>query len=284
MQIKDSNLSHQIFCLDSDYLDNLATKYSQVYIEGKPFPHIIIDNFLPEEILDGILNEFPQVNQIKWQKFNDVAQKKLASTSELQMGVCTKNLLYQLNSGTFINFLEKLTSIDGLIPDPHFQGGGLHQIERGGFLKIHADFNRHTKMKLDRRLNLLIYLNKNWKEEYGGHFELWDRDMTKCEQKVLPIFNRCVIFSTSDYSYHGHPEPLNCPEGWTRKSLALYYYSNGRPEEEISNDHTTLFRERPEENLQEFYENVNKKNWKTLAKKFVPPIVLDLKNRSSNKN
>jgi Rps23 Pro-64 3,4-dihydroxylase Tpa1-like proline 4-hydroxylase len=284
MQIKDSNLSHQIFCLDPDYLDNLATKYSQVYIEGKPFPHIIIDDFLPEEILDGILKEFPQANQIKWQQFDDIAQKKLASTSELQMGVCTKNLLYQLNSGTFINFLEKLTSIDGLIPDPHFQGGGLHQIERGGFLKIHADFNRHTKMKLDRRLNLLIYLNKNWKEEYGGHFELWDRDMTKCEQKVLPIFNRCVIFSTSDYSYHGHPEPLNCPEGWTRKSLALYYYSNGRPEEEISNDHTTLFRERPEENLQEFYENVNKKNWKNLAKKFIPPIVLDLKNRSSHKN
>ncbi|NER51250.1 MAG: 2OG-Fe(II) oxygenase, partial [Symploca sp. SIO1A3] len=206
------------FCIDPDYLNDLASKYSEAYSQAKPFPHIVIDNFLPEYVLDEILDEFPDPNKIEWKKFDAAAEKKLASTSELQMGEKTRFLLYQLNSSTFVTFLEKLTGIDGIIPDPHFQGGGLHQIERGGFLKLHADFNRHKQLRLDRRLNLLIYLNKDWQEEYGGYFEMWDTEMTRCEQKVLPLFNRCVVFSTTDFSYHGHPDPLTCPEGRTRKS------------------------------------------------------------------
>ena len=127
-------------------------------------------------------------------------------------------------------------------------------------------------MQLDRRLNLLLYLNKEWKEEYGGHFELWNRDVTTCEAKILPIFNRCVIFNTSDFSYHGHPNPLNCPENLTRKSLALYYYSNGRPQEEISGKHSTIFQERPGENLRER----KKISPKQVLKKLLPPIIVDV--------
>jgi hypothetical protein len=191
------------------------------------------------------------------------------------MGVKTRNFLYQLNSSTFITFLEELTGIEGIIPDPHFAGGGLHQIETGGYLKVHVDFNRHERLKLDRRLNLLIYLNKNWKEEYGGCLELWDRDMTRCEKKILPIFNRFVLFSTTDFSYHGHPEPLACPEGWTRKSLALYYYSNGRPAEEIAEvGHSTIFRERPGEKINDVQPLGTRTA--TLAKKLVPPLFVDI--------
>ncbi len=144
-------------------------------------------------------------------------------------------------------------------------------------------FNRHEKLQLDRRLNLLIYLNKDWKEDYGGYFEMWNTEMTRCEKKVLPIFNRCVIFSTTDFSYHGHPEPLTCPEGWTRKSLALYYYSNGRPAEEISGDHSTLFKARPQENFtgKSFSE---KNSVKTLVKKLVPPIVFEMGNFLGNRH
>ena len=114
-------------------------------------------------------------------------------------------------------------------------------------LKIHADFNKHRILGLDRRLNFLIYLNKDWKEEYGGHFELWKTDMTESRTKILPVFNRVAMFSTTDYSFHGHPDKLNCPEDRSRKSLALYYYTNGRPKEEVNDgleDHTTLFKER----------------------------------------
>lgn len=239
--------------LDPAYFSNLALSHHFEYITAKPFPHIVIDNFLPEVILEEIIQEFPKPESIDWQAFKVAEERKLASKSELQMGEKTRFLLYQLNSGIFLDFLEKLTGIDGLIPDPYFVGGGLHQIQREGYLKVHVDFNRHQKLRLDRRLNLLLYLNQDWQEEYGGHLQLWDHTMTQCEQSILPIFNRCVIFSTTDFSYHGHPEPLNTPEGLTRKSLALYYYSNGRPAEEVVNDgeHSTLFQARPGEKFQE---------------------------------
>jgi Rps23 Pro-64 3,4-dihydroxylase Tpa1-like proline 4-hydroxylase len=266
------------FFLNPEYLEYLFTKYQQTYAQGHPFPHIVIDDFLPESILEEILREFPQPGKIHWKQFETTTEKKLASTSELQMGEATRLLLYQLNSSTFINFLENLTGISGIIPDPHFVGGGLHQIERGGYLKIHADFNHHRKLNLDRRLNLLIYLNKNWQEEYGGHFEMWNPEMTHCEQKILPLFNRCVIFNTTDVSYHGHPHPLNCPEGWTRKSLALYYYSNGRPLEEVSAKHSTIFKTTEQEDVKTNNHLSATSTLKNILKKIKPPIFLDVKN------
>jgi hypothetical protein len=153
-----------------------------------------------------------------------------------------------MNSGPFLTFLEELTGIEGLIPDPHYLGGGLHQLVPGGLLKVHVDFNRHTRLKLDRRLNLLLYLNPDWEESYGGHLELWNRDMTRCDQRILPIANRCVIFSTTEYSFHGNPEPVSCPPERTRRSIALYYYTSGQGAAE-ADGHTTLFRGRPGEEL-----------------------------------
>ncbi|EGJ30900.1 MULTISPECIES: 2OG-Fe(II) oxygenase [Moorena] len=267
----DKMYSKLNYCLEPEKLTKFANDNCEIYAQSEPFPHIIMDNFFPEDVLDKILNEFPKADAIDWQKFDAAPEKKLASKSEIQMGEYTRFFLYQLNSSTFLNFLETLTGIDGIIPDPHFVGGGLHQIEKGGYLKIHADFNRHTKLRLDRRLNLLIYLNKDWQEDYGGYFEMWDKEMTKSQKKILPVFNRCVIFNTTDFSYHGHPEPLTCPEGRTRKSLALYYYSNGRPAEELSNsgDHSTLFKARPGEKIQ------LKKSPVTKVKKFIKKLIIE---------
>ena len=246
-QIKSAAL---IF-LQPEILEPVAVKRCRDYAEAEPFPHIVLDSLFPEEMAEGILNEFPTPQEIQWRRHQHAHSKKLATENEVQLGPFTRQVIYQLNSAVFIHFLETLTGIDGLIPDPHLWGGGLHQIERGGFLGIHADFNRHPKLKLDRRLNLLLYLNKNWKEEYGGHLQLWSRDMKRCGQKLLPVFNRCVIFSTTDFSFHGHPDSLTCPEGESRKSLALYYYSNGRPAEEISPSHSTLYQRRPGEKKEE---------------------------------
>lgn len=237
------------FVLARQRLKWLAEKHRAAYLAAKPFPHVVIDDFLPAEVLSEVLSEFPAPEAVTWGKFNNPAEKKLALNDETQMGHATRHLLYDLNSSTFISFLENLTGIEGLIPDPYFWGGGLHQIKRGGYLKVHADFNWYSKLRLDRRLNLLIYLNRDWKEEYGGHLELWNENMTKSEKQILPIFNRCVLFSTTDYSFHGHPDPLMCPEHRTRKSLALYYYTNGRPAEEASPVHTTLFQRRPGEGV-----------------------------------
>ena len=113
-------------------------------------------------------------------------------------------------------------------------GGGLHEIKKGGILKIHTDFNKHPNLDLDRRVNVLIYLNKKWEKDYGGNLELWDRNMKSCDKKILPIFNTMVIFSTNDFSNHGHPQPVICPSNISRKSIALYYFSKGRPKEELN--------------------------------------------------
>jgi hypothetical protein len=240
------------------------------YLSAKPFPHIVFDNFFNREILEEILGEFPKPRQIQWQRFDNEREIKLASSAEISFGPVTRLFLYHLNSLTFLNFLSSVTGISNLIADPCFEGGGLHQIQRGGKLAIHADFNRHRNFNLDRRLNVLVYLNENWREEYGGHLELWNRDMTRCEQRVLPIFNRMMIFSTTDYTYHGHPDPLRCPEGQTRKSLALYYFTNGRPAEEVGEAHSTLFRARAANELRPTL----KRRVRNLARDLLPPIVL----------
>lgn len=245
------------------------------YANAKPFPHIVLDDFFDPEVVDGVLAEFPSPDAIRWQRFDNANEIKLASATDASFGPLTRLFLYHLNSITFLEFLSRVTGIDNLIPDPRFEGGGLHQIVRGGKLGVHADFNKHAVYGLDRRLNLLLYLNKNWREEYGGHLQLWNRDMTRCEAKVLPIFNRVMLFSTTDFTYHGHPDPLDCPEGMTRKSLALYYFTKGRPVDEVSGEHSTIFRARGPEDLRMTISQRARK----LAHDLVPPIIMRQLNR-----
>ncbi len=233
--------------ITNQQLLKLGKDKHEEYVNADPFPSIYFDNFFNEEFLNKVLDEFPDLKAKPDIKFNDLDQVKLASNGEGRFGEATRSFMHFLNSEPFLNFLSALTGIENLIPDPHYVGGGHHQILPGGYLKLHADFNKHPHNKLDRRLNVLIYLNKDWDESYGGHFQLWDKDMKECRSKILPLFNRMAMFSTTDFSYHGHPDPLTCPPDRSRRSLALYYYTNGRPESEINKgieDHTTLFKYR----------------------------------------
>lgn len=250
-------------------MKELAASAYPSYIKAQPFPHIVFDNFFDPDLVDLVLAEFPRPGAIRWQRFDSEHEIKLASAVELDFGPATRLLLYHLNSITFLEFLSAVTGIPNLIADPSFEGGGLHQIARGGKLGIHADFNRHRAYNLDRRLNLLLYLNKDWREEYGGHLELWDRDMTQCKAKVLPVFNRVMIFGTTDFTYHGHPDPLQCPDSMTRKSLALYYFSNGRPAEEMKGEHSTLFRARRDGE----FRLTKTQRLRSIAKDLLPPII-----------
>lgn len=248
---------------------DVAERTRLSYLTAKPFPHFVIDNFFDPALLEQILAEFPKPGEIKWQSFYNEHEIKLASAAEASFGPITRLFLYHLNSVTFLDFLSKATGIANLISDPCFEGGGLHQIPRGGKLGVHADFNKHRRFGLDRRLNVLLYLNKDWREEYGGHLELWNRDVTQCEAKILPLFNRIAVFGTTDFTFHGHPNPLQCPEGMTRKSLALYYFTNGRPPEEISGEHSTLFKVRKTDELR----LTLKQRVSRVARDLLPPIV-----------
>lgn len=234
-----------MFYFDKKLLLENAVNHSEQYGVAHPFPHVVFDNLVPAKVLEEVVEEFP-VSVEDWKTFSDAAQTgKFSCENESMIPPATRHLLQQFNSSVFIDFLEKLTGIEGLIPDPHFRGGGLHQTFSGGKLDIHADFNVYKRLQVFRRINVILYLNKDWKEEYGGALELWDKNMTSCVKRVLPEFNRMVIFNTDNFSYHGHPDPLSCPEGESRKSLALYYYTATPPAGVSQKPHTIIFRKRP---------------------------------------
>ena len=216
-------------------LEQVALKEKTKYINAKPFPNITLTNFFEDNFLSKILEEFPNLSKLHGsQIYKEKNEIKLSNKDYSEFPNNIKKFIDFLNSEIFLGFLQNLTSIkEKLVSDPLLEGGGLHEIKRGGILKIHTDFNRHPSLDLDRRINVLIYLNKNWKDSYGGHLEFWNKDVSKCEKKILPSFNTMAIFSTTDFSNHGHPEPLNCPEEISRKSIALYYFSSGRPQNEI---------------------------------------------------
>jgi Rps23 Pro-64 3,4-dihydroxylase Tpa1-like proline 4-hydroxylase len=223
----------------------IKTQYATAY----PYPHTVIDNFMNEQFLNRAVNHLEYVD---WgyddgEDGNSNQVKKLYSPykvgMENTMPEHVTNLLNFLNSKEVLTYLEELTGIPDLIADPGLYGGGVHRILTGGKLSVHADYNFHPITKLHRRVNLLLYLNKDWKEEWGGDLQLWNKDMSMCVKKILPIFNRAVIFNITSDAYHGHPGPLKSPEGIDRLSFALYYFTKERPVEEITDPHMAVWKE-----------------------------------------
>jgi 2OG-Fe(II) oxygenase superfamily len=224
----------------------LGDLFAADYAGAAPFPHIVIDGLLPQAVLDTARRGFPATALSS----DVVFDMQYAGHHKRQIlpeacGAEARELFHFFNSMPVLQFLEGLTGIEGLIPDPYFVGGGYHEISRGGLLGVHADFRIHTALHLERRLNLLIYLNEPWDETWGGRLELWDRAMTRCEASILPLLNRCVVFSTDADSFHGHPDPLATPEGVTRRSMALYYYTASRAVYDSVPNHSTMYHARP---------------------------------------
>jgi len=230
--------------LDAKECRDFGRSLADRYQHASPFPHIVIDDFLEPEVLRAILADFPKSDG---KAFFDREQERFKfqyQPHESSSGL-VRNVFAELNSQAFLGFLEEMTGFAGLLSDPYFDGGGLHETKRGGHLGVHADFNIHDRMKVERKLNLLIYLNEDWEDEYGGQLELWDQQMKDCVVRVKPVFGRAVIFNTALDSFHGHPEPLNCPPDRSRRSIATYYYA--APESGLAAlpKRTTNFRARP---------------------------------------
>lgn len=238
------------FFFDRNRLVALAEARCAEYAAAAPFPSIVLDEFLPAGVAARIAGEFPRPGFAGYrQPDNEYQKNKLGRVQESYLeGVppFIRHVLNEFNGLAFMDFLEALTGIRGVIPDPHFTGGALHQILPGGRLDVHADFSRDPRRGLDRRINVLVYFNPQWKDEYGGHLELWDGKMRQCVRRIAPVSNRCVVFNTTSTSFHGHPDPLACPQGMTRNSIALYYYTNGR-DDGVVREHSTLWQKRPGE-------------------------------------
>jgi hypothetical protein len=225
------------FYFDPEFLDSVANHHAKQFAAAQPFPHWVMSDFLPKEILHLLVSEFPGPDDIPWKMWGSGRTKrleqskleKLGQSDERFFGPFTRHFLSQLHSATFLSFLQKLTGVGSLVVDPSLNGCGLHSTGNGGRLMIHTDSNRHPhgRGSLHQALNLILYLNQDWKEEYGGQLELWTRDRRPCKE-ILPIANRIVVFQSDTGSFHGHPRPVSAPGDRRRNSLSVYYYSVDR--------------------------------------------------------
>lgn len=196
------------------------------YRDAAPFPHIHLEEFIQPALARELAEEFPKPNSNAWIQYKHFNENKAGLTKREMFPSLLGKLADELNSPEFLAWLSELTGIENLLADPTLEGGGLHQSARGGFLNVHADFTMHHHEKnRRRRINLILYLNPDWKPEWGGAIELWDQQMKRCAASVAPLLNHALIFNTTETSYHGFPEKLACPENVSRRSLALYYYT-----------------------------------------------------------
>jgi hypothetical protein len=224
------------FRFSRDELKATSDAYGPVFREAEPFPHVVIPNFLPDEIARALAAEFPGPQDINWRlagpgdsvHTNDPNVEKIGTSNEALFPPLIRHFMHELNSGIFLNFVGDVTGFKSLVPDPSFYGCGLHSTGAGGRLMVHADASRHPNPKLHQILNAIYYVTPDWSEEWGGHLELWKRDLSSCEKRVTPLFNSLLIFFTGTDSFHGHPHPLTTPQGTRRNSLATYYYTTDR--------------------------------------------------------
>lgn len=227
--------------INMEYLRQSEPVIQAEFDSHTPFRFVTIENFLYPGKADELLANYPSVTEGNWEGTTYVHQRNKFQRSKFEEGSIFDRFFKETNSDEFIIWLEKISGIKDLKGDPALFGGGLHQSIKGAFLDVHLDYNLHPKTQLNRRLNMLVYLNKDWKDAYEGHIELWDLEHKKLLAKIAPTFNRCVILETNELSFHGHPHPLNAPEGMSRKSMATYYFTKEKAPPGVAKGHGTVY-------------------------------------------
>jgi 2-oxoglutarate-Fe(II)-dependent oxygenase superfamily protein len=197
------------------------------YRTAQPFPHVVLDNLFSSDTLDSLLEELPPASSPKW--VNERHDRMIKSNLRSAVDLSDQSFLFAatLHSASFLYFISEITGIQALLPDPYLSGAGYHVIPSGGKFDVHADRNMDHFSGLERRLAMLVYLNKAWEPQFGGQLELWNQDATRCEKVIEPIFNRTVIFEIADKNFHA-VQPVNDRSGRKRISFAVYYHTVGR--------------------------------------------------------
>jgi Rps23 Pro-64 3,4-dihydroxylase Tpa1-like proline 4-hydroxylase len=229
-------------------LEGVVANAGQTYQSAQPYPHIVFPNFLVPEVAAACVEAFPKPDGDSWINYKHFNENKFGNTKRALFPESIGRVIDELNTPRFVTWLSQLTGIPDLLADPSLEGGGMHQTPRGGFLNVHADFTMHPhRPSWRRRCNLIVYLNRDWDPDWGGAIQLWDQAMTRAAVEVEPFFNRAVIFNTTSTTYHGYPQPITCPENVTRKSIALYYYTEDHERREAPR--STNYRATPTDSL-----------------------------------
>jgi len=224
-------------------------KFKKDFLLREPFPHFCIDNFLNEDFANEVHDSFPAYQEAQkiGKEFSAVNEKrKIQITDASKFPSAIKKLSDLLASDEYVQMWSELTGVPDLMADVSLTGGGIHETNSGGHLDVHVDFNYNEATQSFRRLNILIYFNKDWKEEYGGYLDIWGKDVKKCYGSFEPKFNRACGFLTSEISFHG-VTPITCPPNIMRKSFATYYYTKEMPDWWEGEKHSTMFKARPDE-------------------------------------
>jgi hypothetical protein len=217
------------------------------YLTAKPFPHLVLDGIFPARVLDDMVADMSEIEGEKWLHLDtEGLEQKIALRSAIDLRTTGFQLTALLHSAAFLYLLTALTGIRELLPDPYLQGGGYHLMPPGSFFHVHVDRNVAYDTGLRRRLAMIVFLNKAWKPEYGGHLELWSADGLRREVTIEPIFNRTVIFEVARPNYHGVPGPIACPVGRSRNSFLVYYHTVGTDGSEDIAPHSSIFAPRRE--------------------------------------
>ena len=244
------------------------TALHEAFVNAKPFPHLAIDGLFSPKLLELMLADFDRLNWSDWRRYDSQYEVKRGSSWKIWLGHASQLYFNTIYSGRFVDFLERVTGVAGLVTDPELFGGGLHDIPTGGKFAMHIDFNQHAVTRLDNRLVFITYLNKDWQSSYGGGLELVDVEGNEeGAVEIVPEFGRTALFYQSSRSLHGHPKPVNAPNGRHRRSAAAYYYSNGRPDGDSPEFHTTQFAKVPD--------LPNREKLANMAKYLMPPVLVD---------
>lgn len=225
------------------------SKMKKSIADAPGFPHFCVDGFLDERFAQEVHDAFPSFEEAMGlgKTFTAVNEKKKVQiTDSSKFAPAVLKLHELLASREFVDAMSEMSGIPNLIADPNLVGGGIHETNSGGHLDVHVDFNYNPKTKLHRRLNILVYFNKDWPESYGGYLDLWDKDVKNCVGRFAPLFNRAAGFVTSEISWHG-VTPITCPPDKMRRSFAVYYYTKEAPEGWDGEVHSTIFKARPTE-------------------------------------
>jgi hypothetical protein len=243
-------------------------KLAASFRSNKPFPHLVFDGLFSPKLLELIHADFDRINRKVWARYNSAYEIKNGSLPNTRFGRASQLYFDTIYSGPFLDFISNLTAIEGLVTDPVLWAGGMHEIPKGGKFALHTDFNKHPVTMLDNRLVFITYLNKDWKPSYGGTLELWDKEQDMCVVKVEPVFGRSILFYQSASSLHGQPDPVEAPNCQTRRSVAAYYYTNGRPDSQTEKFHGTIYSTQVDlATLMKFRANI---------RSFIPPVLYDL--------